>query len=131
VHHPVASSLYYEDQKPEALRRAHEFRTNRMPKYMQWFETILERNPKNKAAKAPRLSGGRLSYVDLSLFQIVEWMRYGFPKASAKVLKKAPQVRALHDAVANHKRVAAYLASERRVPFNEDDLFRRYPELDG
>mgnify|MGYP003946627719 CR=1 FL=1 len=131
VHHPVASSLYYEDQNPEALRRAHEFRTNRMPKYMAWFETILERNPKNRAGKAPHLAGGKLGYTDLSLFQMVEWMRYGFPRASAKVLKKAPLVRALHEGVANHKRVAAYLASDRRVPFNEDDLFRRYPELDG
>lgn len=131
VHHPVASSLYYEDQKPEAKRRALEFRTYRMPKYMQWFETILERNPKNKAGGAPHLAGGRLTYADLSLFQAVEWMRYGFPKASAKVLKKAPRVRELHEAVASHKRIAAYLASGRRVPFNEDDLFRKYPELDG
>jgi len=125
VHHPVASSLYYEDQKPEALRRALEFRTKRMPKFMQWFETILERN------KKPHLVGGKLSYADLSLFQMVAWMRYGFPKASAKVLKKAPLVRALHDGVAQHKRIALYLASDRRTPFNEDDLFRKYPELDG
>ncbi|HUR90707.1 MAG TPA: glutathione S-transferase [Ramlibacter sp.] len=131
VHHPVASSLYYEDQKPEALRRALEFRTNRMPKYMRWFETILERNPKNKSRNAAHIVGGKLSYVDLSLFQMVAWMRYGFPKACAKVLKKAPLVCAVHEGVAKNKRIAAYLASDRRVPFNEDDLFRRYPELDG
>jgi glutathione S-transferase len=131
VHHPVGSSLYYEDQKPEARRRAHEFRANRLPKFMQWFETILERNPRNAAGRAPRLVGGRLSYVDLSLFQVVEWLRYGFPKASARVLKKTPRVVALHDAVAAHRRVAAYLASDRRIPFNESDLVRRYPELDG
>src|SRR3569832_213727 len=76
VHHPVATSLYYEDQTPEALRRAKEFRDNRMPKFMQWFETILGRNPKNKAGKPPHLVGGKLSYADLSLFQVVEGLRY-------------------------------------------------------
>ena len=131
VHHPVAISLYYEDQKPEALRRAKEFRTNRMTKYMRWFETILERNPKNAAGKAAHLVGARLSYADLSLFQVVEGLRYAFPKASRKLLAKTPRVAALRDGVANHKRIAAYLASERRTAFNEDGIFRRYPELDA
>src|SRR3569623_1847180 len=89
VHHPVASSLYYEDQKPEALRRAQEFKANRVPKFVTWFETILARNPKNTAGKAPHLVGGRLSYADLSLFQVVAGLQYGFPKTSRKILKKA------------------------------------------
>lgn len=131
VHHPVGTSLYYEDQKPEALRRAHSFRTERLPKYMRWFETLLERNTKNKDRKMPHLVGGKLSYVDLSLFQVVEGLRYAFPKASAKVLKKAPLVMAVRDGVASHKRVAAYLASERRIPFNTQGIFRHYPELDA
>jgi glutathione S-transferase len=131
VHHPLGASLYYEDQKPESLRRAREFRSERLPKFMQWFETVLERNPKNTAGRAPHLAGGRLSYVDLSLFQVVEGLRYAFPRASAKVLRKTPQVVALRDMVAAHKRIAAYLASDRRTPFNEDGLFRNYPELDG
>jgi glutathione S-transferase len=131
VHHPVGSSLYYEDQKPESLRRAREFRTGRMPKFISWFETILERNAKNAAGKVPHLVGGKLSYADLSLFQVVEGLHYAFPKASRKVLRKAPRVLALRDGVAAGKRIAAYLASPRRLPFNESGLFRRYPELDG
>jgi glutathione S-transferase len=127
VHHPVGSSLYYEDQKKESLRRAKEFREQRLPKFMQWFETILERNPR----KVPRLVGARLSYPDLSLFQMVEGLRYAFPKASAKVFRKTPRVLALHEAVSGLPRIAAYLAGERRVRPNEDDLFRNYPELDG
>jgi glutathione S-transferase len=98
---------------------------------MRWFETILQRNPKNKPGRAPHLVGGKLSYADLSLFQCVEGLRYAFPKASAKVLKKTPLVVALHDGVAAHKRVAAYLASERRIAFNTQGIFRFYPELDG
>ena len=131
VHHPVGGSLYYEDQKPEALRRAREFRAERLPKFIGWFETILERNPKNAAGKAPHLVGSKLGYADLSLFQMVEGLHYAFPKASRKVFAKAPRVLALRDGVAAHKRVAAYLASDRRLPFNESGLFRRYPELDG
>jgi glutathione S-transferase len=131
VHHPVGTSLYYEDQKPESLRRAKEFRTQRMPKFMRWFETILERNPKNKSGAMPHLVGAKLSYADLSLFQVVEGLRYAFPKASAKVLKKTPLVMAVRDGVARNKRVAAYLASERRIAFNTQGIFRDYPELDG
>lgn len=131
VHHPVGSSLYYEDQKVESVRRTKEFRSERLPKFVQWFETILRRNTKNSKGKVPHLVGGKLSYADMSLFQCVQGLRYAFPKASAKVLKKAPLVVALHDGVAAHKRVAAYLASERRIPFNTQGIFRFYPELDG
>ncbi len=126
THHPIAGSLYYEDQKPEALRRAKDFCRARMPKYMQWFESILARN----AAGSRHLVGGRLSYADLSLFQLVEGLRYAFPKAAAKVLAKTPAVVALHDRVAALPKVAAYLRSERRIPFNEQGIFRRYAELD-
>ncbi|MEJ6023335.1 glutathione S-transferase [Ramlibacter sp. PS4R-6] len=128
VHHPVGSSLYYEDQKPESKRRAQQFREIRLPKFMQWFETILERNAK---PRIPRLVGSRLSYPDLSLYQVVEGLRYAFPKASAKVLRKTPRVLALHEHVAGNPRIAAYVTSDRRVRPNEDDLFRNYPELDG
>ena len=127
THHPVASRLHYEDQKPEAARRAKEFRQTRMPKYLAWFESVLMRNPKGGA----HLVGKRLSYADLSLFQLVEGLRYAFPKAARRALKKAPLVLALHGRVAQHERVAAYLASERRIAFNEDGIFRRYPELDA
>lgn len=131
THHPIASSLYYEDQQPEALRRAADFRATRLPKFMAWFEAILERNARNARAKLPRLVGGSLSYADLSLFQLVEGLNYAFPKATRKVLRKAPLVGALHAGVADHKRLRAYLQSERRLPFSEEGIFRRYPELDG
>ena len=131
VHHPVGSGLYYEEQKREAARRAADFRQARLPKFMKWFEAVLQRNPRNRAGSMPHLVGARLSYADLSLFQLVEGLRYALPKASGKALKKAPLVCALHAGVGTHKRVMAYLASERRLAFNEQGIFRHYPELDG
>ncbi|MDO8458986.1 MAG: glutathione S-transferase [Burkholderiaceae bacterium] len=127
THHPIAGSLYYEDQKPEAARRAQDFRTLRLPKYLGWFESVLQRNPKGSA----HLVGARLSYADLSLFQLVEGLLYAFPKAGRRALNQTPRVEALHDCVAQHPRVAAYLASPRRLAFCEDGIFRRYPELDA
>lgn len=126
THHPVAAGLYYEDQKPEALRRARDFCSDRMPKYLQWFEHIVMHNPSGSR----HLVGGRLSYADLSLFQLVEGLRYAFPKAAEQALAETPAVVALRDRVAAAPRVAAYLRSERRIPFNEEGIFRRYPELD-
>ena len=126
THHPVATDLYYEDQKPEALRAAQAFCSQRMPKFLQWFERIVQRNP----AGDRFLVGGKVSYADLSLFQLVEGLRYAFPKAAEKVLATTPHVQRLHDRVAALPKVAAYLRSERRIPFNEDGIFRRYPELD-
>ena len=127
THHPVGSGLYYEDQKAEALRAAKGFCVQRIPKYLGWLESVLARNPKGDK----HLVGARLSYPDLSLFQLVAGLLYAFPKASQRALKKTPLVRALHDRVAQHARVAAYLRSERRMAFNEDGIFRHYPELDG
>jgi len=127
THHPIGSDLYYEDQKPEALRRAQEFRKGRVRQILAWFETILERNPKGDAF----LVGGRLTYADTSLFQLVEGLSYAFPKAMTRELKKVPSVVALRDRVANRPRIKAYLSSDRRIPFNEQGIFRKYPELDG
>jgi glutathione S-transferase len=132
THHPIATGLYYEDQRAEAKQRAADFRKARIPKFLAYFESVLERNPRNaKAGAMPHLVGGRLSYADLSLFQVVQGLRYAFPKAAARVLKRTPRIVALHDGVAAHRRLRQYLASERRIAFNEDGLFRRYPELDG
>lgn len=131
THHPIGSGLYYEEQKPEALRRAQNFRKSRLPKFMAWFETVLERNARKKEGAVPHLVGSRWSYVDFSLFQVVDGLMYAFPKATKRVLKKVPRVAALHAAVPTHKRLAAYLTSERRIPFNQEGIFRRYPELDG
>ena len=126
THHPVASGLHYEDQMPEALRRAEAFCRDRLPKFLQWFETIVQRNP----AGPRHLVGGKLSYADLSLFQLVEGLRYAFPLAAASALARTPGVLQLHGRVAALPRVAAYLRSERRMAFNEQGIFRRYPELD-
>ncbi|MBR0673764.1 glutathione S-transferase [Neoroseomonas soli] len=126
THHPIASRLYYEDQKPEAKRRAEDFCRYRMPKFLGWFETVLDRNPKGRG----HLVGARVTYAELSLFQLVSGLTYAFPKASRTALRKAPKVAALTKAVAARPRIAAYLASERRIPFNEYGIFRHYPELD-
>jgi glutathione S-transferase len=126
THHPIAGSLYYEDQKPEAKRRAADFVSSRLPKYLRHFERVLAGN----AAGAARLVGARLTYADLSLFQVVAGLRYAFPKAMAQQARDWPRVLALHDRVAARPRIAAYLASDRRLPFNEQGIFRHYPELD-
>ncbi len=126
THHPVGHDLFYEEQKPPALRRASEFCRARMPKYLQWFESILVKNP----AGPRHLVGGRLSYADLSLFQLVEGLRYAFPKAARKALAGTPTVLQLHERVGGLPKVQSYLRSERRLPFNEQGIFRCYPELD-
>ncbi len=126
THHPIAGSLYYEDQRPEAQRRAADFVKNRLPKYFSYFERVLTSNPSGPT----HLVGTRLTYADLSLFQVVAGLYYAFPKTMARTAKRYPHVLALHARVAARPRIAAYLASERRLPFNEQDLFRHYVELD-
>lgn len=125
IHHPLGGDLYYEDQKPEAKRRAAAFRKNRIPKFLGWFEAILQANGKGR-----HLFGSRLTYADLSLFQAIEGLRYALPKAMKKREKDYPLVVAVHDAVADRPRIKAYLESPRRLPFNEHGIFRHYPELD-
>jgi glutathione S-transferase len=124
THHPVGTGLYYEDQKPEARRYAEGFLDARAPKYLGYFETALKRSG------GPWLMGRRFSYADLSMFQLVEGMRYAFPKGMARIEKKVPGLVEVRDRVAKRPRIKAYLASERRIPFNESGIFRHYPELD-
>jgi glutathione S-transferase len=127
THHPISGGLYYDDQKPEAVQRSKAFRAERIPKYLGYFERVLAANPAGDAW----LVGGAMTYADTSAFQVVEGLRYAFPKAMAAGERHWPKLVALHDRVAAQEKVAAYLASERRIPFNEDGIFRRYPELDG
>jgi glutathione S-transferase len=127
THHPVGASFYYEDQKPEAARHAENFRKVRIPKFLAWFERILESNPKGPE----HLVGARVTYADLSLFQMISGLKYAFPRAMERELKKTPHIVALHAAVAERKRIKAYLESDRRIAFNEKGIFRHYPELDG
>lgn len=122
-HHPVAGGLYYKDQKPEARRRARDLRETRLPKFLGYFEQALERG------------GGRHvlrehSFVDLSLFQLVAGLDYAFPRAMQRLNGEFPLLRALHKRVAERPRIAAYLASPRRLAFNQNGIFRHYPELD-
>ena len=126
AHHPIGSSLYYEDQKREAKRRAKDFRENRVPKFLDYFEHVLERNPQGPQ----HLVGNDVTYADLSLFQIVAGMRYAFPRLMRRLGAALPRVMALHDAIAQRPRIAAYLASSRRIRFNRQGIFRHYPELD-
>ena len=127
THHPVASGLYYKDQKTEALRRAADFIGARMPKFLGYFEQVLECNP----AGDQYLVGAALSYVDLSLFQVVEGLRYAFPRAMKNVEADYPLLIDLHDRVARRPRIKRYLASARRLPFNKQGIFRQYKELDA
>jgi glutathione S-transferase len=126
THHPVGVELHYEDQQPEAARRAQNFRAHRLPKFLAYFERVLGANP----AGVAWLAGDRLTYADLSLFQVVEGLRYAFPRAMQRLEPDHPRVTALHARVRERPRISAYLAAGRRIPFNEDGIFRHYPELD-
>lgn len=127
THHPISVNLYYEDQKEEAKRRAASFTAERMPKVLGYFEDLLRRN---RRSKGRHLVGTKLSYVDLSMFQVLSGLAYAFPNAFARLEPEIPLLVALRDRVAARPRIAAYLASERRLPFHEGGLFRHYPELD-
>ena len=126
IHHPIASGLYYEDQNPEALRNAAAFRKERIGKYLGWLETILDRNGEGRW-----LAGDGVTYADLSAFHVVAGLSYALPRASARVLRDCPKLAALADRVKDLPKLKPYLASERRLPFNEQGIFRHYPELDG
>jgi glutathione S-transferase len=124
THHPLGPSLYYEDQRAPAKRRTGEFWKERVPKYLGYFEGLLKSNG------GFYLTGRRLTYVDLSLFQIVEGLRYAFPRRMKAFERNIPCLVVLHDRVAARANIKAYLASDRRIAFNEDGIFRRYKALD-
>ena len=121
VHHPVDAMAYYADQKVEAALAAEAFREHRIPKYLDHFE----------AAITGDWVADDWSYVDLSLFQIIAGLRYMFPKRMATLADTYPKLAALHDRVKALPGIAAYIASERRIAFNTDGIFRAYPEIDA
>lgn len=127
THHPIGGGRYYDEQKPESKRRAAEFRADRMPKFLGWFETILDRNPSGGA----QLVGRDITYADLSLFQLVEGLDYAFPKRLAAIAGDYPRVMALRERVRARPNISAYLRSRRRLAFNQYGIFRHYPELDA
>ena len=124
THHPLGPSLYYEDQRGPAKKRTDEFWKERVPKYLGYFEGLLANST------GAWVTGGRVSYVDLSLFQIVAGLRYAFPKRMKAFERRIPGLIDLHDRVAARPNIKAYLNSDRRIAFNEDGIFRRYKELD-
>jgi glutathione S-transferase len=124
THHPVGTGLYYEDQKPEARRYSQGFLEERAPKYLGYFESVLDKSG------GPWLLGRKFSYIDLSMFQLVEGMRYAFPKGAKRIERDIPGLVRVRDRVAERPGIKAYLASDRRIPFNESGIFRCYPELD-
>jgi glutathione S-transferase len=123
THHPIAVMQYYEEQKEAAKLRSAQFLAERLPKYLGYFETVVERNGGHAV-------GNAITYVDLSLFQIVEGLRYAFPRGMKGFSEHYPALAKLHDGVKRRKNVAAYLKSGRRLAFNETGIFRHYPELD-
>ena len=123
THHPVSVSSVYEEQKTEALRKAEDFRDNRIPKFLTWFERAL-------AQRGHWLSGEAWTYADLSLFHLVEGLNFAFPSRMGRIVKDTPRLLALRDAVAGLPELKNYLHSDRRLPFS-DGIFRYYPELDG
>jgi glutathione S-transferase len=126
THHPISGALYYEQQKPAAKRRTQNFLDSRLPKFLRYFETVIVRNKR----RTPWMIGSRLTYVDLSMAQVIAGLRFAFPNASARKLRSCPRLRALHDAVFERPRIQRYAASGRRIAFNNDGIFRQYPELD-
>jgi glutathione S-transferase len=126
THHPIGSGLYYEEQKKEARRRADDFLKLRMPKYLKYFETVIRSNH----GRGPWMVGNRVTYVDLSMAHVIAGLRFAFPKACVRGLRAYPRLRTLHDAVFARPRIAAYVDSARRTAFNNDGIFRHYPELD-
>ena len=127
THHPIAGSLYYEDQKEEALRRSATFREERLTKFLGYFERVMAHNA---ASDGRWLVGPGCSCADLSLFQVMTGLEYAFPNALGALRDQYPHVFALRERVAERPNIAAYLASDRRIAFNELGIFRRYPELD-
>ena len=124
THHPITSWLYYVEQRPAAKRRTKDFRRYRVPKFLGYFERVLQRSG------GPYLVGRRLTYIDLSLFQIVEGLRYAFPKRMQRFEKKIPGLIALHERVARRPNIKAYMNSKRRIPFSQWGIYRYFKELD-
>ncbi|MDI7862106.1 glutathione S-transferase [Rhizobiaceae bacterium n13] len=126
THHPIGVSLYYEDQREAAKARAKDFLENRLPKFFGYFERVLAQNPKGPHT----MVCGTHTYVDLSIFQLIEGLQYAFPLAMTGYEADYPLLAALHRRIKMRPRIARYLESDRRQPFNEEGIFRHYPELD-
>ena len=127
THHPISGSLYFQQQRKEARRRSADFLQSRVPKFLGYFDDVLGRSGR----QARFLLGAKLTYADLSVFQVIAGLSYAFPNASTKLARKYRRLFALHERVQERPRIAAYLAAPRRIAFNNDGIFRHYPELDA
>jgi glutathione S-transferase len=125
THHPITGYLYYEEQRAAAKLATKYFWRYRLPKFLNYFERVLDKSG------GPYVLGRKLCYVDLSLFQIVEGLRYAFPKRMKRFERKVPRIVALHDRVARRPRIAAYLASDRRIAFSQWGIYRYFKDLDA
>jgi glutathione S-transferase len=123
THHPIAGSLYYQDQMEAAYENARAFREERIPKYLDHFEAALE------GQGGPFVLGDQWNHVDTSLFQLMEGLDYAFPKRMREL--DYPRLELCRQAVTEIDGIEAYLASDRRMEFNQDGIFRHYPELDS
>lgn len=127
-HHPVATSLYYEDQKTESKRKSQDYIANRLPKFLGYFERVLQ----GEASKGGKwLYGGNFTYADLVLYQCLDGVKFAFPNATKRIEKegKFGKVFELHRAVQERPKIKEYLASERRQKYSQG-IYRHYPELD-
>jgi len=126
THHPISVMDTYEKQRDAAAARSKVFRDKRLPKFLRYFEGLLGHDTRGDG----RFVAGAFSYADLAAFQIVEGLRYAFPNAMARLRPAIPKLNALRDRIADRPRIAAYLGSKRRLPFNQMGIFRHYPALD-
>jgi len=126
THHPIGPTLYYEEQKREAKRRTNAFLAERIPKFLGYFERVIEANP----GRGPWMIGSKLTYIDLSMAQVIAGLEYAFPKSMRPVMRKHPRLARLHRAVFARPRIKRYVRSGRQVSFNETGIFRHYAELD-
>jgi glutathione S-transferase len=127
-HHPVATGLYYEDQKEESKRKSQDYIANRIPKFLGYFERVL----KGEASQGGKwLYGGELTYADLVLFQCLDGVKFAFPNAMGRLEKegKYKAVFELYERVKDRPKIKEYLASERRQKYSMG-IYRHYPELD-
>ena len=129
THHPVATMSYYEDQKPEAKKKAADYIANRLPKFLGYFERVLE----GSASKGGEyLYSGQLTFADLTFWQCLDGVSYAFPKALGRMREcgKYEKVWGLYERIKNTKEIKEYLGSERRKEYGMG-IYRHYPELDA
>ena len=128
THHPIAISQVYEDQKEAAKQHSHEYLSNRLPKFLGYFERVLKGEP---SQGGEYLYGGNLTVADLVLWQGVNGTEFAFPKRMAKLREggEFKRVFELCERVGERERVKEYLGSERRMSYGMG-IWRRYKELD-